>query len=77
LQQIGTNMKLEEKQNIEIYFWKNSVTESPESDSIDNLIGKMAGARVFLDCLRKFNSSFLGKKTILELGGARMGIVHC
>lgn len=66
-------MKLEEKQNIEIYFWKNSVTESPESDSIDNLIGKMAGARVFLDCLRKFNSSFLGKKTILELGGGKDG----
>ncbi|RKZ87669.1 MAG: hypothetical protein DRR19_13340 [Candidatus Parabeggiatoa sp. nov. 1] len=70
-------MKLEEKQNIEIDFWKNSVTESPESDSIENIIGKMAGAAVFLDCLRHFENAFAQSQTILELGGARLGIMHC
>ena len=64
-------MKLEEKQKIEIDFWKNSVTENPESDSIDNIIGKIAEAAIFLDCLRNFENVFAQSKTILELGGGQ------
>jgi hypothetical protein len=38
------------KQKIEIEFWRDSKDQSPESDSIYNIVNKVSEAQVFLDC---------------------------
>ena len=51
-------MELDEKEQIEIDFWKNSPTENPESDSLSNILNKVADAQVFVDCLDRFKHIF-------------------
>ena len=69
-------MELEEKEQIEIDFWKNSTTENPESDSLSNILNKVADAQVFVDCLDRFKHIFADAETILELG-AGQGWASC
>jgi len=62
---------IEAKQKIEIDFWRDSKTESPESDSIVNIINKMSDARVFLDCLDRHRGKLPKAGRVLELGGGQ------
>lgn len=69
-------MNLEERQRIEVEFWKNSPTERPESESIENIINKASDAEVFIDCLKRYEDYFRRASTILELG-AGQGWASC
>ena len=67
---------IEAKQKIEIAFWRDSEDESPESDSIHNIINKISDAGVFLDCLKRHQSKLAITGRILELG-AGQGWASC
>ena len=64
--------KLREKQKTEIEFWRTAEHESPESNSIYNLVSKASIAHVLLDCLGRHKDRFLpADGRILELGGGQ------
>jgi hypothetical protein len=42
---------IEEKQKVEIDYWRLSKDESPDSDSLYNLANKMGEVPIFLSCL--------------------------
>lgn len=67
---------IEKKQKIEIEFWRDSKDESPESDSIHNIINKVSDAGVFLDCLKRHQNKLAITGKILELG-AGQGWASC
>lgn len=62
---------IEEKQNIEIQFWRDSEHESPESDSVYNIINKFSDAAVFIDCINKYKNELPHEHKALELGGGQ------
>lgn len=59
---------IEEKQNIEIAYWRDSIDESPNSDSVTNIVNKMTEAAIFLDCLKKYHAELSATGRVLELG---------
>lgn len=61
----------EEKQKIEIEFWRDSKDESPESDSLHNIVNKISEARVLLDCLGRHRDKLAVAGSVLELGGGQ------
>jgi SAM-dependent methyltransferase len=67
---------VEEKQKTEIDYWRSSETESPESDSVENIINKVSESAVFLDCLQRFKKELPGEGVVLELG-AGQGWASC
>ncbi len=67
---------IEAKQKIEIEFWRNSKDESPESDSIHNIVNKVSDAGVFLDCLKRYQNKLAVDGKVLELG-AGQGWASC
>lgn len=60
-----------EAEELELEFWENSAHESPNSDSLDNILNKASEARVFLERYRAFESHFAAAQSILELGGGQ------
>jgi SAM-dependent methyltransferase len=62
---------IEEKQRIEIEFWRDSPDESPQADSIDNLANKFSEAQVFLDCLGRYEDTLCKQGRVLELGSGQ------
>ncbi len=64
-------MNLQEKEQKEINFYKDSEHENPRNFTIPNLCNKMAEARIFLEKLCKYEKEFLKANTILELGAAQ------
>ncbi len=60
-----------DKESAEINFYRDSEHESPESDSIYNIVNKMGDCAVFLTLLEKYSSVFSGAKTVIELGGGQ------
>lgn len=66
--EITAMLNLENRQQIEIDFWKNSPSENPESDSIENIVNKMGEAGVFWDLIHRYEKYFNSAKSILELG---------
>ena len=58
-----TPEELAARQRIEIEFWRDSALERPESDSVINLINKMAEAGVFVDLISEFADDFIGPRT--------------
>jgi SAM-dependent methyltransferase len=67
---------LQIKQKIEIEFWRDSEDESPQSDSISNIINKMSDAGVFLECVDRHRSIIADEGRVLELG-AGQGWASC
>ena len=67
---------IQTKQSIEIEYWRNSKTENPESDSINNIINKFSEASIFLDCLNCYKSKLVDEGRVLELG-AGQGWASC
>ena len=64
--------ELEVRQKIEIDFWRDSEDESPEADSIHNVINKISEAGVFLDCLNRHQDKLISSNgRVLELGGGQ------
>lgn len=62
---------IEDKQKIEVEYWRNSVHESPEADSIHNVVNKMTEAAIFLDCIKRHRTALSADGRILELGGGQ------
>jgi SAM-dependent methyltransferase len=60
-----------EREAIEVNFWTSSEIESPQSDSIHNILMKAAEARVFVEKVEAFRAEFAGATGILELGGGQ------
>jgi SAM-dependent methyltransferase len=69
-------LKIEDKQKLEIEFWRDSELESPESDSLVAMINKFEEARVFLDCLERYHADLATEGKVLELG-AGQGWASC
>jgi SAM-dependent methyltransferase len=63
--------RIEEKQKIEIEYWRDSKAEAPDAYSIENVVDKMAEARVFLDCISRHRSELVSHGRVLELGGGQ------
>lgn len=63
--------QIDTKQQVEIDFWRDSETESPASDSLQNIVNKLTDANTFLDCLRKYKDRLSDKGRVLELGGGQ------
>lgn len=59
------------KQKLEIEFWRDSKKESPESDSVYNIVNKLSDAGVFLDCIKRHKDKFRDSGRVLELGGGQ------
>ncbi len=64
-------MKLAERQNIEINFWRDSETEAPGSDSIENILNKVSDAAVFVDVLKRYAARLPAAGRVLEIGGGQ------
>jgi ubiquinone/menaquinone biosynthesis C-methylase UbiE len=64
-------MDIAAKQVVEREFWRTSEDESPESNSIHNLINKTTEAKVLLDCLRRYRLQLATQGRVLELGGGQ------
>lgn len=62
---------IEEKQKIEIAFWRDSAEESPDADSINNIIKKISDAAVLLDCFERHKEKLSVRGRILELGSGQ------
>ena len=62
---------IEAKQKIEIEYWRDSKDESPESDSIHNIVNKVSDAGVFLTCLHRHREKLSSSGRVLELGGGQ------
>ena len=62
---------LDEKEQIEIDFWKNSKDENPNVFTIKNILNKLSEARVFYAIFKKYRNLFEDAQVILELGGGQ------
>lgn len=60
-----------EKQRIEIDYWRDSPTERPGAESLDNLLNKMSEARLFVAYLEKLRHLLPERGTVLELGAGQ------
>lgn len=68
-----TTDRLESLQQREIDYWRESEHESPESDSIHNLVNKMSDVPVFMEAFQRYAPllSAPGPLRVLELGGGQ------
>lgn len=64
-------MNIEEIEQKEIDFWKNSEFENPNKFSISLIAHKMAEARIFLLKIKEYKDLFEKAETILEIGGGQ------
>src|SRR5262245_51294848 len=60
-----------DKQRIEIEYWRDSPTERPGAESLDNLLNKMAEARIFVAYLEKLKYLLADRGTVVELGAGQ------
>lgn len=68
--------QIEAKEQIEIDYWRTSLTENPDVDSIENLINKFSEAKVAMLTLKRYRQVFESASSILELG-AGQGWTSC
>ena len=69
-------MELHAKEQLEIDAWRDSPTEAPGVDSVENLVNKLTDAPVFLEAFERHRSRFESANHILELG-AGQGWASC
>lgn len=60
-----------EREQKEKEFWIKSKLESPQVDSIENIINKISDCEIFIDVLRKYSTYFEHNGSVLELGGGQ------
>lgn len=59
------------KQKIEVEFWRDSRHESPEADSVLNMLKKSREALIFLEGLKRHRKKISKKGRVLELGAGQ------
>lgn len=64
-------MNLEDKEKLEIEFWKNNKLESPETFTRQNFLGKTLQLQTFTKKIHKRFKFIKGKKNVLELGAGQ------
>jgi SAM-dependent methyltransferase len=64
-------VELQTKEQLEIDQWRNSPTDAPGLDSIENLVNKLTDAPVFLEAFERHGQRFKRAARILELGGGQ------
>jgi len=62
---------LEEKERLEIDFWRDSETEGPGVFSVANLVNKLSEARWLLPLFERYRPAFAASHRVLELGGGQ------
>jgi SAM-dependent methyltransferase len=62
---------LSPEQLVEIDYWRTSLTESPDSTSVDNILHKCAEARILLTEIRSYSNLFAHASVVLELGAGQ------
>ncbi len=62
---------ISEKERIDVESWRTNPYESPESDSIHNIINKMTDVPCLLECQAPFDSIFKKSTAVFELGGGQ------
>lgn len=67
---------IEARQKLEIEYWRDSRDESPESDSLHNIVNKVSDAEVFLSCLNRLRAILSVRGRVLEIG-AGQGWASC
>lgn len=65
-------MTADERERMEIEYWATSPKESPEADTIENVVTKMTEAGVLVEKLDAFADLFASASAILELGGGQL-----
>ena len=65
------SMSADERERVEIDYWATSPKESPEVDTVWNVVTKMTEAGVLVEKLDAFDDLFASAGTILELGGGQ------
>jgi hypothetical protein len=70
-------LELQKKEELEIAAWKNSATEAPGVDSLENFVNKATDAAVFMEAVGRHRARFDAGSHILELGGGRAGHRVC
>lgn len=68
---MNQTVSIEEKQRIEIDYWRTSDTEAPDIDSVHNLVNKVAEAEIFLEALAALRGELPARGRVLELGGGQ------
>jgi SAM-dependent methyltransferase len=65
--------RLESLQQREIDYWRQSEHESPDSDSVYNLVNKMSDVPVFMEVLQRYQAVHFKSEPmhLLELGGGQ------
>lgn len=66
-----TALPQDERETIEIDFWRTSETQKPEADNLLYVIDKFCLAKVLLEKLDRFPHLFERADSILELGGGQ------
>jgi SAM-dependent methyltransferase len=69
-------LRIEDKQKIEIEYWRDSQAEAPTVYSLENVVDKMSEARVLLDCIFRHRSELISTGRVLEIG-AGQGWASC
>ena len=64
---------IEAKHKIEIEFWRNWKDESPDADSIGNVVNKVSDAGVLLDCLNRHKESLQSTEEFWNWGKVKGG----
>ena len=59
------------KERLEVNAWRDSPTESPQADSLENIINKLTDAPVFMEAFARHRDTFMRASTLLELGGGQ------
>jgi len=64
-------MDVAQRHSIEIDYWRASEHEAPESDSVYNIINKVADAPTFLGCLHRHYAVGVPGQHVVELGSGQ------
>jgi SAM-dependent methyltransferase len=67
----STRLSAAERERIEIEYWRDSPTERPGAESLDNLLNKMAEAKIFVAYLDKLRHLLVERGTVVELGAGQ------
>jgi SAM-dependent methyltransferase len=67
----ANRLEAAEREKIEIEYWRDSPTESPGADSLDNLFNKIGEARIFVAYVRALTHLLAEHGTVLELGAGQ------
>jgi SAM-dependent methyltransferase len=66
-----SQLNLHEKEQIEIKYWETSEFESPQSDSLENLLYKIGDASIFFEKLSQYKDFFESADRIIEIGAGQ------